>query len=128
MSPLNKGDHPKLDTSQFLEEDGVVIYQSLIGAMQWAISIGRFDIQRVVMTMSGFRAQPRIGHLERVNRIYSYLIKYRHFRMTSNVKEPDFSTVPVDNFDWSNTPYGNGEEDLPDDSLEPKGKRVVLSH
>ena len=28
----------------------------------------------------------------------------------------------------SNTPYGNGAEDLPDDAPEPKGKRVVLSH
>ena len=39
-SPLDPGDHPELDTSEFLDEDGVEIYQSLIGSMQWAISIG----------------------------------------------------------------------------------------
>ena len=75
LSPLNRGDHPELDTSDFLDDDGVEIYQSLIGAMQWAISIGRFDIQTEIMTLSGFRAQPQIGHFERFKRVYSYLIK-----------------------------------------------------
>jgi len=58
-SPLDPGDHPELDTSEFLPCDEVQIYQSLIGAMQWAISIGRFDIQTHIMTLSSFRAQPR---------------------------------------------------------------------
>ena len=55
-SPLEPGDHPELDTSPFLDKDDTKIYQSLIGAMQWAISIGRWDINTVVMTMSSFRA------------------------------------------------------------------------
>ena len=38
-SPLTKGDHPELDTSIFLEENDIEIYQSLIGSMQWAVSI-----------------------------------------------------------------------------------------
>ena len=43
--PLVKGDHLELDTSKFLDQDSIDIYQSLIGAIQWAISIGRWDIQ-----------------------------------------------------------------------------------
>jgi hypothetical protein len=70
-SPLVKGDHPELDTSEFPDQDG--IYQSLVGAMQWAISIGRWDIQSAVMTLSGFRPQPRQGHLDRIQRIYGFL-------------------------------------------------------
>jgi hypothetical protein len=50
-SPLVKGDHPELDTSKFLDQDGIDIYQSLVGAIQWAISIGRWDIQSAVMTL-----------------------------------------------------------------------------
>ena len=53
-SPLVKGNHPELDTSKFLGQDGTDIYQSLVGAMQWAFSIGRWDIQSVVMTLSSF--------------------------------------------------------------------------
>ena len=77
-SPLERGDHPELDTSELLDSEGITIYQSLIGALQWAVSIGRFDIHTAVMTMSGFRVAPRHGHLERVKRIYGYLSKMKH--------------------------------------------------
>ena len=40
--------------SELLGEDGMKIYQSLIGALQWTISLGRIDISTAVMTMSGF--------------------------------------------------------------------------
>jgi hypothetical protein len=53
-SPLEKGDHPELDSTEFLDMDGVQIYQSLIGSMQWAISLGRFDIATAVMTLSSY--------------------------------------------------------------------------
>jgi hypothetical protein len=51
-SPLEKGDHSELDNTEFLDMDGVQKYQSLIGSMQWAISLGRFDIATAVMTLS----------------------------------------------------------------------------
>ena len=65
-SPLQKGDHPKLVTTPFLDEKGKEIYQSLIGCGQWNISIGRFDTQSAFMLMSKYRSAPREGHLERV--------------------------------------------------------------
>ena len=43
-SPIQKNDHPELDTSELLGLDDITKYQSLIGALQWAVSIGRFDI------------------------------------------------------------------------------------
>ena len=127
-SPLEPGDHPELDTSEFLDQDGTEIYQSLIGAFQWAITIGRWDIQTAVMTMSSFRAQPRVGHLLRVKRIYNYIINRRHYLIRFNVKEPNYNDVPENRSDWSNTPYGNEKEDLPTDVPKPKGNGVVLSH
>ena len=74
-SPLEHNDHPELDTTEFLDEKEILQYQSLIGSLQWAITIGRWDIQTAVMTLSSFRAQPRKGHLERVKRIYGYIYK-----------------------------------------------------
>ena len=73
-SPLEPGDHPELDTSEFLDPDGTEIYQSLIDVFQWAVTIGRLDIQTTVMTISSFRAQPCIGHHLQVKRIYTYII------------------------------------------------------
>ena len=53
QSPLEEGDHPELDSSEFLEEIGIQQYQSLVWSLQWAITIGRWDVQTAVMTLSG---------------------------------------------------------------------------
>jgi hypothetical protein len=52
--PLEHNDHPELDTSPILDDDGIQKYQSLIGTLQWAITLGRFDVATAVMTMSSF--------------------------------------------------------------------------
>ena len=94
QSPLEKDDHPELDTSAFLDEDGVEMYQSLIGSMQWCVSIGRWDVGSAVMTLSSFQAQPRQGHLERAKRVYSYLKCMKHLKIRFCVDKPDFDGVP----------------------------------
>jgi hypothetical protein len=43
QSPLESKDHPEIDSSEFLSEEDIQKYQSLIGAMQWAISIGHLE-------------------------------------------------------------------------------------
>ena len=40
LLPLEKGDHMEVDNLEFLGADDTQKYQSLVGAMQWAISIG----------------------------------------------------------------------------------------
>ena len=80
-----------MDTSSFLEEEDILVYQSLIGSIQWAVTLGRFDVSTAVMTMSSFRSQPREGHLERLKRIIGYLSKFRHFKIRFQTDEPDFS-------------------------------------
>ena len=67
-SPLEKGDHPETDMTELLDAEGIQKYQSLIGAMQWAVSIGRINITTAVMMLSGFRTAPRIEHLDRTKR------------------------------------------------------------
>ena len=111
-SPLPDGDHPELDTSAFLDEENSVRYQSLVGSMQWAISIGRWDIQTAVMSMSSFRAQPRKGHMKRVKRIYGHLSRFRCLKIRFRTDEPDLPAF--DNktkLDWSTTVYGDATEE-----------------
>jgi hypothetical protein len=62
-SPIDKDDHPELDTTDLLPPYDIQHFQSLIGAFQWAIALGRWDIFCVTMTMGRFRVAPRIGHL-----------------------------------------------------------------
>ena len=128
QSPLEKGDHPELDTSDFLEPEDVTKYQSLIGALQWAITIGRFDIATAVMTMSSFRAAPRKGHMDRVKRICGYLAKMKGATIRIRTEEPDYSDIPEFEFDWSTSVYGDPKEEIPKDAPTPLGKHVTLSH
>jgi hypothetical protein len=65
MSPLEKNDHPGLDTSELLDEDGILQYQSLIGILQWTITLGRFDVGTSVMTMSGHNQSGTQGRTPR---------------------------------------------------------------
>ena len=102
----------ELDTSDLLDDEGVRNYQSLIGGLQWCISIGRLDVATAVMTMSGFRVAPRAGHLDRLKRI-GYLSKMRYAVRRIRTEEPDFSDLPDMQYDWSRSVYGELTEVMP---------------
>ena len=59
MSPLDKGDLPELDTSEHLDQEVMQKFQSLTGAIQCAVSLGRLDVNTVVVNPVLFRAEPR---------------------------------------------------------------------
>ena len=63
-SPLEKGNHPELDMSPELNEEGHALYMSLVGQSQWLILLGCFDLACAIMTMSHFRAALREGHMK----------------------------------------------------------------
>jgi hypothetical protein len=127
MSPLEKGDHPELDDTPFLEADGIQDYQSIIGSTQWAISLGRLDIQTAVMTLSSFRTAPRIGHPERAKRVVRYLVRFKHGAIKFRVKIPDYSNLPDHNVGWDTSVYDGASEDIPKDAPRPLGLAVLLS-
>ena len=126
-SPLEKGDHPELDESELLNDEGIRQYQSLTGGLQWLITLGRFDVATSVMTMSRFRAAPRVGHLHRLKRIFGYVHKFRHAAIRIRTELPDYSDLPDEEYDWTYTVYGKVREQLPDDLPEPLGKKVQLT-
>jgi hypothetical protein len=126
--PLEKGDHPELDASEQLDQNRVQQYQLLIGSLQWAISLGRFDIATAVMSLSSFWALPCQGHLERAKRIYSYLYWMRHATICFRTHEPDYSDLPNVKHKWDASVYGNVEEELPYKAPPPLGKQVILTH
>ena len=50
-------------------------YLTMVGQLQWLVTLGRFDLHAQVTTMSRIRAAPRQGHMDRLKRIYSYDIR-----------------------------------------------------
>ena len=88
------GDHPESDTSDFCNQDQINQYQTIVGQLIWLSGLGRFDIAVHVMTMSRFRQQPRIGHLERLKKIVGYLANLPHGALRFRLHEPDYSNLP----------------------------------
>ena len=126
-SPLEPNDHPELDTSEFLDAEGIQLCQSLIGSLQWIITICRLDVQVAVMTLSSFRAAPRRGHLDRARRIYSYICEFDEGCIRIRTGTPDFSECPTQHFDWMNTVCENAKEQLPHDAPPPLGNPVMTT-
>ena len=123
--PLADGDHPELDNSELLDQDGIRKYQSLIGALQWAVTLGRFDIHVAVTTMSSFRVAPRVGHMGRLHRLYGYLRQYLDAGIRIRTGIPDHESMfEVKTYEWMDSVYGRGEEDIPQDMPIPRGKPV----
>jgi hypothetical protein len=129
LTPLDKDDHPELDMTPELDLDGIKKYQSLVGALQWAVSIGRFDIAVHVMTLGRYRAAPHVGHLDRLKRIYGYLKKYSDAAIRFRVGIPDYSEQDASyvKHSWEYSVYGNVQEEIPSDMPEAKGKPVRLT-
>ena len=126
-SPLDHNDHPELDETEILSDEDRTKYQSMIGALQWAVSLGRYNLSTAVMTMSRFRQEPRVGHLERVKGMYGYLRKYKDGAIRVRTGEPDHGELPEQDHDWLHSVYGDVQELHPHDAPEPQGKSVTLT-
>jgi hypothetical protein len=127
MSPLEKGNHPELNDTPLLDAEGIQSYQSIIGSAKWAISLGRLNIQTVIMTLSSFRSAPRIGHLDRAKCIVRYLVKFKHSAIKFRVKIPDHSDLPDHNFGWDTSIYEGVSAILPDDAPRPLRLPVLFT-
>ena len=129
LSPMDKDDHPELDTSPLCGPADIAKFQSLIGSMQWAISLCRFDIAHAVMTLGRFRTAPRENHIKSALRIIGYLRHYPQaairFRTGIPDHETEYGTPPTQ--DWLYSVYGKPTEDIPYNAPEPKGKPVRTS-
>ena len=126
-TPLDKNDHPELDTSEILEGDMAAKYLTMVGQLQWLVTLGRFDIHAQVATMSRFRAAPSQGHMDRLKRIYSYAIRTKDYAIRFRTDQPDYSFLPDQDFDWTYSVYGNVQEILSDDMPDPPGEAVITT-
>ena len=124
--PLEGGDHPELDTSELCDEHQTKLFQTLIGQLQWLISLGRFDIAVHVMSLSRFRAQPRKGHLDRAKRIVGYLLFLPDGAIIFRTGEPDFSSLKDQEYDWNRSVYSGACEQIPHDIPKPLGNMSKL--
>jgi hypothetical protein len=128
-SPLENSDHPEVDALQLLDFRLIKLYQSLIGDLQWAITLGRFDIQCAVMTMGRFRAAPRKGHLNCLRCIIGFLCCYPDATIRFRTGIPNHEAqgdVPQHN--WMYLVYGKlTDEDSLTDTPPACGKPMRIT-
>ena len=67
--------HPELDDSPLVPPEKISLYQSLLGSANWIITLGRFDINYAINTLSRYSMATREGHIQAMHRVFGYLRK-----------------------------------------------------
>ena len=88
-APLAAGDHPEPDTFEFLDATGTQQCQFIIGSLQWAIFIERFDVSVAVTTVFSFASASRRDHLNRAERMVECLAGMRRTAIRFATEKPD---------------------------------------
>jgi hypothetical protein len=73
-TPMDPEYHPELDETPLLCPDDVSKYRSVVGSLNWVLTLGRFDIAYALSTMSRYNMAPREGHMKALHRILGYLV------------------------------------------------------
>ena len=128
-NPLPAEVHPELDESPLLDDQGLKLYQTLIGMAQWACTIGCLDISFTVLSLSRFSAAPHAGHLQLAIFMFGYLKKHPNRNLVidsgplivpeefkSSTFHPDFSED-----------YPDAQEELSPTMLEAFGSELETS-
>jgi hypothetical protein len=127
-SPLDANDHPELDNTDFLAGDEIQRYQMLVGSAQWAVTLGRFDIQYATNTLARYNTNPREGHLKRMLRLFGYLKTHNRYRIKLDPSDPCYDDFNFAQNDWAGL-YPDAEEDIDPDAPPPlsdKELRVTI--
>jgi hypothetical protein len=77
-----------------------------------------------VVSLGRFRAAPRVGHIQRLKRVYGYLSGKPNGAIRFRTGRPEFPQPDQNELAWLHSIYGSGPEELPDDMPIPKGKMV----
>lgn len=73
-TPMSSFCQPEVDETEIIQDpDKAFLYGSIIGSLNWAITLGRFVIHYSTNSLSRYNISPREGHLSAVIRILGYL-------------------------------------------------------
>ena len=128
-TPLPSGYKPELDVTDECDPQMASRYQQLIGVLRWAVELGRIDINYEVAIMSQHLALPRVGHLEALYHMFSYLSKHENSRIVFDPAEPVLRDPSVFlEKDWSDM-YDLEEirEPMPPRMPKPRGHGMYMN-
>ena len=81
------------------------------------------------MTLSRFCVEPRIGHMDKIKRIYGYLRKFSDAAIRFRMHIPDNKEIfgEIRDHEWMHTLYGEAKDEFTEEGPKPKGKTVRAS-
>jgi hypothetical protein len=123
---MTPGYHPEVDTSDPLDADATNMYQTYVEGIRWCIELGRIDICKALGKLSSYLACPRIGHMEAVLQVFSYLSNHGQSKLVCDPIERDWSNHDWTRPDWKNF-YPGAVEQLPHDMPIPLGKPIQIN-
>ena len=116
---------PELDETPELSPKLANYYQSIIGALHWAVEIGRIDIITEVSHLASYMAMPREGHLDAALHVVGYLKRKHNSRMVFDPSYPKIDQDVFKSYKWERF-YGNVKEAIPIDAPLARGKMVDI--
>ena len=125
--PIDPEYRPELDESPLVSDTDASIYRMLIGSAQWAVTLGRVDIQYATTILSRYGMCPREGHFAAMKKVFGYLKGHLKGKILYDTKP--LNTGDVEYFEGSNWKqlYGKVEEEIPHNRPAPKMKPVELT-
>jgi len=118
---LSTSYRPELDVTDYCDSNDHTYYQQQIGVLRWAVELGRIDICCEVSMMAAYCAAPRVGHLEAVLHIFSYLSSHGKSKLIMDDSYAKLEEAPKQ--DWRDF-YPDAKEAIPPNMPEPLGKPV----
>jgi hypothetical protein len=84
-------DHPELNNTPILNNNGHKKYQILIGMLNWIVTIGRLDVcYATTSSLARFTTCPRERHLKRAKQVLGYLKKQPNQCIMANLRDPTY--------------------------------------
>jgi hypothetical protein len=92
------------------------------------ITLGRFDIQYSISTLSQYSIAPRRGHLIALQRVFGYLARFSKGMIPIDVSPAPIrkEAIITKGQNWIEF-YPDAEEDIPYDILEARGEEAMLT-
>jgi hypothetical protein len=120
MTSMQPGYRPELDVSPVLGPEHANYFQSLIGLLRWAVELGRIDIYIDVALLSSHLAEPRVGHLEQVFHVFSYLKHHMNSHLVFDPNYVSWDQASFAEYDCKEF-YKEVKESIPPNAPPPKG-------
>ena len=90
----------------------------LTGSLNWAITLGRWDVMFAFTTMTRYNNAPRMGHMKVMLRVFGYLKYHAKCAIKFDVTYPT-SPIKTVSPDYWKKMYPNAIEKVPNDFPVP---------